>query len=432
MREPGRHRRAAPGPARRAGAASCGGQHRAQHARRRRRGPGRRGCGARAQLPDPPALRVGEQGGVGHVGPRVAERAVQRGQPVPQPAGVLAPAQQPGALGAQPGPAARAAARRGSGAASRCSASTIAPSRRTRRAHTSPSTQPHLVGLDEQRGRGQLGQLPVGRRGQSDPPVLGARRAVGDGDGQPLLAGQRAAGRAAPRRCRRPSGTRRARRADAAAGDPLGMGQGDDQRRGPGVAGGRGGALRARAEGARGRRAGSGSSRRSRATSARQRPTPAAAPDRSRPSSRSDVEALGQRVVVEQRHHLGGRRAPTSAAPSSSARASRGCRPSSAIRRPRSVDGAVVEHRAERAQHLLPGSQRPGRRRVPPAQPGCRPGCPSRPGPARAGSGRRCGSPARGSGAAARPPASSGTRARAPPARPARPAARRPPPTPAP
>ena len=293
------------------------------------------------------------------------------GQPVPQPAGVLGPAQQPEALGAQPVPAARRATRPGPGRSSRLlgehdRAEPADPAGHARRRRPSPPRRPRSSSV----GRGQLGQLPVGRGGQPDPPVLapGVRSATATAShswpASGLPAGQldggaaghqvHAAGRAGLR---------------TAARQPLRVGQRDDQRGRP-VAGA------AVARGARCvRRAAAGAAGRPRRASA---PRRRAVPDRSRRSSSVDGRAPSARVSSSSSATTSAAvRAPTSAAPSSSARASRGCSPSRPSAGPRSVTPPSPVSAPSARSTCCPACSGPGRRRVPPAQPGAVRGAPA-------------------------------------------------------
>ena len=158
---------------------------------------------------------------------------MQGGEPVAQAPGVLAPPQQSETLGVQPVPQ---SARDGLG---------VGALEAALRQHDGPepahpagddvAVDPaHLVLLDEQGGRGQLGQLAIRGGGQPDPPVLRARRPIGDGDRQPFLACQRAPGRqlhgrAAGHQVDVAVQPLRARACGAATRQALRIGQGDDQ-----------------------------------------------------------------------------------------------------------------------------------------------------------------------------------------------------------
>ena len=171
----------------------------------------------------PPAVGVVEQGGVGDVGPRRAEDAVQGGDAVAQRAGVRGPVQQPEALGAQ------AVEERGAhGGRIGIAEGAFVEDDRAEPVDAPGADVPvgpgDLVVVGEQRGADAFGELAVGGRGEPDPAVPAAGGAVGDGDGEPFVVGEPAGrlDRGAARHEEDPA------TGGAAPGEPFRVGERDD------------------------------------------------------------------------------------------------------------------------------------------------------------------------------------------------------------
>jgi hypothetical protein len=172
-------------------------EQRAQGRRRRRRGRDRRGCGRGPGRGS--TTGRGRRGGRRRTRrasrhPRCREHAVQGGEPVAPAVGRARSTATARGLRC-----ARRAAQPPRGRRVGGVEANLAQHDRAEPAHPAGDDvavgPAHLVLLDEQRGRGQFGQLPIRGGGQPDPPVLRARRPIREGDRQPFPARQRAPGR---------------------------------------------------------------------------------------------------------------------------------------------------------------------------------------------------------------------------------------------